>query len=512
MSLAPSIDEPPPPEQAGPPLLELRGISKAFPGVKALDDVSFAVRPGEVHMLLGENGAGKSTLMKVLCGAYRADAGEFFSRGEGVSISSGADAQRLGIAVIFQEFSLVPYLDIAQNIFLGREPGAIIPGTIDRGKLLRDASRVLDSIGFDIDPTTIVARLGVAQQQMVEIAKAVSQNARILVMDEPTAALSDRETELLFALIRRLKADGVAIVYISHRMAEVFELGDRITVLRDGRRIGEVDPASTTPDGLVRMMVGRSVDISYVRHFAEQPGKVLLEVTGLSAKSGIADVDLVVREGEIVGLCGLAGSGRTEVVRAIFGADPATAGRIVFAGVEKSGGPDEAARLGLALVPENRKSEGLAPLRSVSDNLVVSSLRKLFPSGLFEPRRALRLSGELIAKLRIATPSGRQTAALLSGGNQQKVVIGKWLAAGARLFIFDEPTRGIDVGAKAEIFALIDRLVADGAAALMISSEQAEICNVCDRAYVMREGRIAGELSRAELNEENIVRLGMHHE
>jgi ribose transport system ATP-binding protein len=493
------------------PLLELRGICKSFPGVKVLDDVSFAVWPGEVHMLLGENGAGKSSLMKVLCGAYSADAGEFFYRGEKVAITSSSDAKRLGIAVIFQEFSLVPYLDIAQNIFLGREPKGRIAGTVDRRKLYRDARRVLENIGFDIDPTVIVAKLGVAQQQMVEIAKAVSQNARILVMDEPTAALSDRETELLFALIRRLRADGDAIVYISHRLAEVFALGDRISVLRDGRSVGEAAPRSTTPDELVRMMVGRTIDMTYPRTFATTPGKPLLEVRGLSAPSGIADISLVVREGEIVGLCGLVGSGRTEVARAIFGADPASAGKIVFDGREKKGGPDEAARLGIALIPESRKSEGLALMRSVGDNLVLSALQKLFPSGWFEPRRARRVADDLIARLRIVTPSARQTVALLSGGNQQKVVIGKWLAAGARLFIFDEPTRGIDVGAKAEIFALIDRLVADGAAALMISSEQAEICHVCDRAYVMREGRIAGELKRAELTEENIVRLGMHH-
>jgi ribose transport system ATP-binding protein len=316
---------------------------------------------------------------------------------------------------------------------------------------------------------------------------------------------------LLFDLIRKLKADGVAIIYISHRMAEVFELGDRITVLRDGRRIGEVDPAKTTPGDLVRMMVGRTVDMSYPRQFAKSPGEMLLEVRGLSAPTGINDINLVVRQGEIVGLCGLVGSGRSEVVRAIFGADRPSAGSIIFDGRGISGGPDEAARRGLALIPESRKSEGLALLRSVGDNLVVSALRKLFPSGAFRPRHAQRVSDDLIGKLRIATPSARQAVGLLSGGNQQKIVIGKWLAAGARLFIFDEPTRGIDVGAKAEIFALIDGLVAGGAAALMISSEQAEICHVCDRAYVMREGRIAGELSRAELTEENIVRLGMHH-
>jgi ribose transport system ATP-binding protein len=493
------------------PLLELRGISKEFPGVKALDDVSFAVWPGEVHMLLGENGAGKSSLMKVLCGADSADSGEFYYKGDKVPISSTADAQKLGIAVIFQEFSLVPYLDIAQNIFLGREPSGRIPGTIDRRRILLDARRILDSIGFNVDPSILVQKLGVAQQQMVEIAKAISQNARILVMDEPTAALSDRETELLFALIARLKADGVAIIYISHRMAEVFALGDRITVLRDGRRIDEVRPGDVSPDQLVRMMVGRTVDTSYPRHFAEKPGKVLLEVKGLAAASGISDIDLEVRAGEIVGLCGLVGSGRTEVVRAIFGADKVTAGEIVFDGQRTSGGPDQAARRGIALIPENRKSEGLALLRSVADNLVVSALRKLFPSHLFEPRRAQRVADGLVKQLRIATPTSRQTVGLLSGGNQQKVVIGKWLATEAKLFIFDEPTRGIDVGAKSEIFALIDRLVADGAAALMISSEQAEICHVCDRAYVMREGRIAGHLSRPELTEENIVRLGMHH-
>jgi ribose transport system ATP-binding protein len=493
------------------PLLELRGISKAFPGVKALDDVSFAIWPGEVHMLLGENGAGKSSLMKVLCGAYRADGGEFFHRGRQVEIASAADARRLGIAVIFQEFSLVPYLDIAQNIFLGREPKGKIPGTIDRGKVLEDAKRLLQTIGFDIDPSIPVHRLGVAQQQMVEIAKALSQDARILVMDEPTAALSDRETALLFAMIEKLKADGVAIVYISHRMAEVFQLGDRITVLRDGRRVAEVAPKQSSPDELIRMMVGRNVDTSYARNFMAQSDQIVLEVVNVSAATGISDINLKVRAGEIVGLCGLVGSGRTEVARAIFGADKITAGEVRVDGRSRRGGPDEASRLGIALIPESRKAEGLALIRSVGDNLVVAALQRLFPTGWFGPPKAKETGTNLVRQLRIQTPSIRQMVGLLSGGNQQKVVIGKWLAAGARVFIFDEPTRGIDVGAKAEIFALIDDLVGKGAAVLMISSEQSEIVHVCDRAYVMREGRIAGELSRQELSEENIVRLGMHH-
>ena len=512
MSIAVEASSGPSREGAGSavPVFELRGISKRFPGVKALDDVSFAIQPGEIHMLLGENGAGKSTLMKVLCGAYRADAGEFFHKGERAEIRSSADARKFGIAVIFQEFSLVPYLDIAQNIFLGREFPGRIPGTIDRRRIYRETERVFARIGFDIDPKTPVHKLGVAQQQMVEIAKALSQDARILVMDEPTAALSDREAERLFAMMRQLQAEGVAIVYISHRMAEVFALGDRITVLRDGRKVGSILPGEATPDELVRLMVGRNVDLIHSRARAATPGEVVLEVKGLHAASGIEDVNLTVRAGEIVGLSGLVGSGRTEVARAIFGADRITLGEIRVFGRIKTGGPDEAARLGIALIPEDRKAQGLALIRSVGDNLVLASLGKLFPNRLFRPGRARRAAEALIERLRIATPSPNQMTGALSGGNQQKIVIGKWLAAQARLYIFDEPTRGIDVGAKSEIFALIERLAGQGAAVLMISSEQAEIVHVCDRAYVMREGRIVGELARAELTEENIVRLGMH--
>lgn len=491
------------------PLFELRGISKQFPSVRALDDVSFDIRAGEVHMLLGENGAGKSTLMKVLCGAYRADAGSFFHRGEPITIAGPGDARRIGIAVIFQEFTLVPYLDIAHNIFLGREFAHRIPGLIDRKRIYAEARRVLDAIGFDIDPKTPVHRLGIAQQQMVEIAKALSQEARILVMDEPTASLSDRETELLFAMIRRLKENGVAIVYISHRLAEVFLLGDRITVLRDGRKIASVLPADTTPDELVKLMVGRSIDMSYGRRFCETPGDVVLEVKGLSAETGISGVDLVVRAGEIVGLAGLVGSGRTEVARAIFGADRVTAGEVSLFGERLTGTPQQATARGIALIPENRRQQGLAINRSVGDNIVLAGLPKMFRSGLFAPRKANAAAQAVIDRLHIATPGPLRTVGFLSGGNQQKVVIGKWLNAQARFFVFDEPTRGIDVGAKAEIFKLLDQLARDGAGILMISSEQPEIIRVCDRAYVMRDGHVAGELSRQQLTEANIVRLSM---
>lgn len=493
------------------PLLELRNISKHFPGVRALDAVSFSVYPGEVHMLLGENGAGKSSLMKVLCGAYRADEGTFHYKGEAVRISSPADARDFGIAVIFQEFSLVPYLDIAHNLFLGREFAGRIPGSVDHHRMHQEAGEILARLGMSLDTHTLVHTLGVAQQQMIEIAKALSQNARILVMDEPTAALSDKETDALFSVIRDLQEKGVAIIYISHRMAEVFSMGDRITVLRDGKKVASLLPGETTSDELVRLMVGRTVDMSYARNFCKTPGDVALEVRGLHAANGIRDINLTVRTGEIVGLSGLVGAGRTEVARAIFGADRVTAGSVKIFGKESTGGPEQVAAKGVALIPESRKEEGLALLRSIGDNMMMSGMRRLFPGGLFHPRTARKAAQQLVQKLRVATPNVERPVRVLSGGNQQKVVIGKWLNAQSRLFIFDEPTRGIDVGAKAEIFALIDKLVQDGCAVLMISSELSEIVHVCDRAYVMRDGCIAGELGRSELTEENILNLGMHH-
>ena len=495
--------------QAAAPLFELRGISKQFPGVRALDDVSFDIRAGETHMLLGENGAGKSTLMKILCGAYRADAGTFHADGAPVAVASPADARKFGIAVIFQDFTLVPYLDIAHNIFLGREFRSRIPGLIDRARLYGEAAKVLAAIGFDIDPREPVHRLGVAQQQMVEIAKALSQDARILVMDEPTAALSDRETERLFAMIARLKARGVAIVYISHRLAEVFALGDRITVLRDGRKVASVMAKETTPDELVKLMVGRAIDTTYGRHFCERPGEVVLEVRNLAAENGISDVNLTVRAGEIVGLAGLVGSGRSEVARAIFGADRVTAGEIRLFGEPAGGSPQQSAQRGLALIQENRKTQGLALALGRRQRRARAPAEDVFQRPvLAQTRHCGGARGD--RAVRIATPSPHRTVGFLSGGNQQKVVVGKWLNAEAKFFIFDEPTRGIDIGAKAEIFKLLDGLARDGAAILMISSEQPEIVHVCDRAYVMRAGRIAGELERDELTEANIVRLGMH--
>ena len=493
------------------PLLEMEGISKTFPGVCALDDVALKVHAGEVHMLVGQNGAGKSTLIKVLCGAYRPDRGEIHFDGVPVHITSAADARRLGIAVIFQEFSLVPYLDIAQNIFLGREFKGRLPGTVDRRRMHAEAQQWLAVLGMDLSPHTPVVRLGVAQQQMVEIAKALSQKARVLVMDEPTAAISDREIERLFERIRKLKQEGIAIIYVSHRMREVFELGDRITVLRDGRAVATMTPQETNMGELVRMMVGREVDTTYRRRFCDHPGETILEVHQLEARNGARCSSLVVRAGEIVGIAGLVGAGRTELARAIFGADRLVSGEVRLVSQNLPGNPEASVRAGIGLVPENRKAEGLALIRSVQDNILVAGLRKLFPHGWYNFGKAGRAGMQLIQQLRVATPSPRRIVKFLSGGNQQKVVMAKWLNAGSRFFIFDEPTRGIDVGSKTEIFNLIEKLVGEGAAVLLISSELPELVAVCDRAYVMRNKSIVGELSRRELTEENILKLAMQH-
>jgi ribose transport system ATP-binding protein len=489
------------------PLVEMRGISKSFPGVRALDDVSLSIQAGEVHMLLGQNGAGKSTLIKVLYGAAHPEHGEFLFGGHPVRISSTSDARRLGIAVIFQEFSLVPYLNIAQNIFLGREIMGRVPGVINHRRIHAEARRLLELLGSSVDTRTPVHELGVAQQQIVEIAKALSQNARILVMDEPTAALSEPEIVRLFDLIRALKADGLAVVYISHRLREVFAIADRISVLRDGRRVASLRPGETSMDELVRLMVGREVDTTYRHRFCEKPGEVVLAVEDLHAENGIHRVSLNVRAGEIVGLAGLVGSGRSELARAIFGADRLTRGHVRISGRELRDRPDVAVGAGIALVPENRKTEGLALVRSVHDNLLVAGLRRLFPERWYRFRKAATVVGDLIARLQVVTPSPQRLTRFLSGGNQQKVVIGKWLNAGSKFYIFDEPTRGIDVGAKAEIYRLLEKLVGEGAGILMISSELPEIVAVCDRAYVMRDKTVVGELGRRELTEENILRM-----
>ncbi|MFN3650170.1 MAG: sugar ABC transporter ATP-binding protein [Armatimonadota bacterium] len=506
MSTAPTIHASP--ETRGQaPLLQMLGISKRYPGVVALDDVSFEVRSGEVHALMGENGAGKSTLMKTLAGAERADTGEIRLDGKPVQIQSPHDAMDLGINIIYQEFNLVPHLSVAENIYLGREPGAAVPGFINFKKLFADAQAVMDSLGVHVDVRAEVSRLSVAQQQMVEIAKATSRNSRIIAMDEPSATLTDHELKNLFELIRRLRSQGVGIIYISHRMEEITEICDRVTVLRDGRFVSTRDIAETDRDEIIRMMVGRELKESIPKRPAEV-GEPVLEVRNLTRKGVFEDISFTVRRGEIVGIGGLVGAGRTEVARAIFGADPVDSGEIlVFGKPYRPKSPRDAIASGIGLVPEDRKSLGLVLNMAVRENTTLANLDLLTMLGFVNRKREREVAEEYRKDLRIRTPTIEQEAKNLSGGNQQKVVLAKWLFTESQLLIFDEPTRGIDVGSKVEIYELMNELAAKGAAMIMISSELPELLGMSDRVLVMHEGRLAGELSREEATQEKVMQL-----
>jgi ribose transport system ATP-binding protein len=482
-------------------LIVLKGITKRFPGVLALDQVDLVVRKGEVHVLLGENGAGKSTLMKILAGAYQMDEGQIIIDGRPTDIPSPREGQRQGVSIIYQEFNLFPHLTAAQNIFLGREPARGL--FIDNKTMNQEALKLLRSLKADIDPGELVVNLSVAEQQMVEIAKALSLKAKVLVMDEPTASLTERETEVLFETIRQLKARGVGIIYISHRLQEVFAIGDRATVLRDGQLVGTVNVADATIEELIGMMVGRT--ITHQDRPKSQGGREVLRTVGLTGR-GIRNIDLVAYEGEIVGIAGLVGAGRTELARSIFGLDPITSGEI-FLGGEKVqiSSPEMAVKLGLALLPEDRKNQGLCLRLSYRENCTHAALKRIFPRGIINFGLEKDLALQFIKDLRIAIPNIERQVQFLSGGNQQKVVLAKWLCTKARIFIFDEPTRGIDVGAKAEIHLLMHRLTEEGAAIIMISSELPEILALSDRIYVMAQGKITAELSREGATQEGIL-------
>ncbi|WP_416979398.1 sugar ABC transporter ATP-binding protein [Streptomyces sp. T028] len=487
-------------------LLRIEGIRKTFPGVVALDGVDFDLRRGEVHVLLGENGAGKSTLIKMLSGAYRPDAGRILAGGEEVRIHGAQDAERLGIATIYQEFNLVPDLTVAENIFLGRQPRRF--GMIDRKKMEADAEVLLARVGVNVSPRARVRELGIARLQMVEIAKALSLDARVLIMDEPTAVLTSEEVEKLFAIVRTLREDGVGIVFITHHLEEIAALGDRVTVIRDGRSVGQV-PASTPEDELVRLMVGRSIEQQYPRERADK-GAALLSVEGLTRDGVFHDVSFEVHAGEVVGIAGLVGAGRTEVVRAVFGADPYDKGAVKVSGAPVAKDDVNAAMsAGIGLVPEDRKGQGLVLDQSVEENLGLVTLRAATRGGLVD------LKGQHAAAERIAGQLGVRMAGLhqqvrtLSGGNQQKVVIGKWLLADTKVLILDEPTRGIDVGAKVEIYQLINELTAQGAAVLMISSDLPEVLGMSDRVLVMAQGRIAGELTADQATQDSVMALAV---
>jgi ABC-type sugar transport system ATPase subunit len=488
------------------PILEAIGISKRFPGVHALDDVSLTVIPGEVHAVVGENGAGKSTLMKILAGAHSPDQGTIRIDGRAVTIDDPRMAQQLGINTIYQELSLVDALSVGENIFLGDLPTRSGRGwQVDWPTLWRRSTELLERVGCRVRPQTRLRNLSVAQKQMVEIARALARNVRVLILDEPTSSLTERETEKLFDIIELLRQRGVGVVYISHRLVEVFQIAHRVTVLRDGKVVGTLPANEADEDKLVRMMVGRDLSRLFTQaRTTDAP--VRLEVRGLSRKGVLKDVDLTLRGGEIVGLSGLVGAGRTELARCLFGADTYDSGEIRLDGKLASiRTPADAVRLGIALVPEDRKLQALILGMGVRENLSLPILDRFGSSFIPSRSREKSLVAEYIKNLRIRTPHMEQRVRALSGGNQQKVVIARWLATRPKVLILDEPTRGIDVGAKAEVHALIARLAEDGVAILMISSELPEILGMSHRVLVMRGGRIVADIPREQATEESIM-------
>jgi len=494
--------------QIPPPVLEMRDVRKTFPGVLALDDVCLDLRKGEVHILLGENGAGKSTLMKILSGAYQKNGGQIFLDGAEIEIRNPRHAQNLGIGIIYQEFILVPYLSVGENIFLGREP-YLYPGIIAQKRMLQAAQVILDDLGVAIDARTPVRDLGVGEQQLVEVAKALSIETKILIMDEPTSALTEQEIDVLFAAIGKLKAKGVSIVYISHRMEELFTIGDRVTVLRDGRFVGTHDVNEINRAELIREMVGREL----IEQFPKQKssvGEELLKVEGLSTHGMVNDVSFTLRRGEVLGISGLLGSGRTELARALFGAEKIESGSIFVRGRHRHiRSPRNAINLGIGYLTEDRKSQGLILDLSVKDNICLPSVDRFSRFGLMQTDREDEAAGRYRRDLRIKTPGLNQKVVYLSGGNQQKVVLAKWLCLEAEILIFDEPTRGIDVGSKVEIYQLMNQLVARGAGIIMISSELPEILGMSDRILVMSGGKIVGEFSSTEATQEKILHCAL---
>ena len=495
------------------PLVSIHNLSKSFPGVRALDNVRFDLRAGEVHALMGENGAGKSTLMKILAGVYRKDEGEIKLDGQLVEIDSPVHAQHLAIGIIHQELNLMPHLTAAQNIFLGREPRDRWGIFLDEERLNRDTQVLFDRMNLVLDPRTPIGELTVARQQMVEIAKALSFKSRVLIMDEPTAALNNAEIDELFRIIRQLKSEGVGIVYISHKMDEIQRISDRITVMRDGSTIDTV-PAGTAMQRVIAMMVGRNLEQAEKFIPDTSANEVLLDVRGLNRGRTIRDVSFSVRRGEIVGFAGLMGAGRTEVARAVFGADPIDSGEVLMHGrVIKLTSPQDAVQAGIGYLSEDRKHFGLATGMDVASNITLPSLKRWLKWGVFLNQSAIRdISRQMVEKLRIKTPSLTQTARLLSGGNQQKVVIAKWLVQDCEVLIFDEPTRGIDVGAKSEIYKLLNELAAQGRAIVVISSELPEVLLLSHRIRVMCEGRITGEVRGDLATQESLMALATRRE
>jgi ribose transport system ATP-binding protein len=487
-------------------IVEMKNITKEFPGVKALTDVDLDVRKGEVHALVGENGAGKSTIIKILMGVYTKTSGQIFIEGEKVDFKSPLQAQRYGLGAVYQDVNLAQHLSVAENFFMGKLPKTKL-GFVDYKYMCDETKKVLDSIEVYVNPKSIIKTLSVAQQEMVSIGKILHQKSKIVIFDEPTALLTNDETEQLFRIIKLLKEKDVGILYISHRLEEIFQVCDRVTVLKDGFKVDTLDVNDTNEDDLINMMVGRSVENMYeIERIV--PGDIVLGVKNLSSGKTFQDINFNVKKGEIFGMYGLVGSGRTEIVRSIFGADSKESGTITVKGQEvdfKS--PKDAINAGIALLPENRKDEGLALILSVSTNINMASIENISSKGIIDNKKGYKVAGDFIDILKTRTPSIHQRVQNLSGGNQQKVVISKWLAKGSDIFIFDEPTVGVDVGAKREIYKIFEELIKQEKAIIVISSYLPEVMGLTDRMLIMHEGKQMAILDKSEFSEEYILKL-----
>jgi ribose transport system ATP-binding protein len=489
-----------------PNILELHGLTKRFPGVVAIDQVDLDVREGEVHILVGENGAGKSSLVKIVCGIYTRDGGEMVYAGAPYSPQSPLDAIKAGIRVVYQEFNLLPYLSVAENIFFERLPQKT--GMVDYRTLYRQTQAVLDEVGLQVSPRTPVELLGVAQMQLIEIAKAISSESKVLILDEPTATLTPKEIDRLFQIIARLKSRGVTIIYISHRLQETFQIGDRVTVLRNGRKVNTLPMGEVTVHDIVRMMVGKEMGDEYPFDSSIVPGEEIFRVEELRPKGARAPMNFALRQGELLGIAGLVGSGRTETMRAIFGADPKTAGSIYLHGREiQIERPQDAVAHGISLLTEDRKQQGLILDMPCYVNITLTDLAQVSASGLLQKRAETAAAATLVDELAIKTPSINKWVRYLSGGNQQKVVLAKWLFRQPEVLIFDEPTRGIDVGAKYEIYTLLWKLAAAGKGIIIVSSDLPELLGICHRIVVFSNWAVAGEVSRPEFSQERILAL-----
>ena len=486
-------------------MIRMSGISKAFSGNVVLNNVEFELHDGEIHALMGENGAGKSTLMKILCGICEKDAGSVMVDGQEMEFKSPKDSEAQGIAIIHQELNILPDLSVAENLFLGKEKTYGLFGILRKKEMHKEAKELLAKLGLDIDPSARAGDLSVGKQQIIEIAKAIASNAKYIIMDEPTAALTDREIETLFKTVRELKAKGISFVYISHRMEEIFAICDRITILRDGTYVGVREIPKTTFDEIVAMMVGRELGERFPSRKAVI-GEVKLQVNNLSADGAFEDVSFMVRKGEILGVAGLMGAGRTEVAQALFGYRKATAGEILIDGKPvKIHSPIDAMKQKIGFVSEDRKTEGLILDFSIKENIMLTNLDKGSKSGVILPKLENKMVAKYIEQLRIRTASAEQSAKSLSGGNQQKIVIAKWLGTDPQILILDEPTRGVDIGAKKEIYQIMNNLAEAGVSILMISSELPEVIGMADRVMVMHEGKVTGTLTKKDMTQEKIM-------